>query len=461
MNGLTIQAAEFVAGLKRDMIPEVALNAAAMGITDAVGVMIAGAEEEAPRLVATLVTPSAAADAAPAIPSGTFYAPADAALVNGVAAHVLDFDDVGIDGHPSTVLAPAILAEGWSLGSRGDDALAAYVAGYEIWALMHELEPGQMHDRGFHPTAVKGTVAVAAACARLRGLSAEQTGHAIATAASLASGLVANFGTMTKSLHAGRTAQSGIVAARLASIGFTASLDVLEHPTGFMRAHSPSGEPDLAARDHRLGVDWRMPTLGINIKRYPLCYSTHRAIDAMLDIVEEHDLAPEAVKEIRVGSGSTQLLMLRNHDPKTGLEAKFSMEFAMASALVARRVGVAELSDAFVRQADVVEAMKKVSTTAIHHGIVGLSTAEADTVEVELVSGAVLTHEPVAAPRGSWAKPLEPADMRAKFMDCIEGRIDPRRAASLFETLMDLGSVKDLRDLPLGAETASPLRRTA
>lgn len=461
MISLTREAASFVATLTADAIPQVCLKAAAMGMTDTLGVMVAGADEDAPRLVASLVTPSTADDAAPAFPSGVFYAPADAALLNGIAGHVLDFDDVAIDGHPSTVLAPAILAEGWSLGVAGDRALSAYVAGYEIWALLHALESGQMHARGFHPTAVQGTVATAAACAHLRGLDAEKTAHAIAIGASMAAGLVANFGTMTKSFHAGRTAQSGVIAARLAAMGYTASPDALEHPTGFLTAHSASGAPDLEARDHGLGRDWRLPKLGINIKRYPLCYSTHRAIDAMLDIVEAHDLAPDAVKEIRVGAGSTQLLMLRNHAPTTGLEAKFSMEFAMASALIARRVGLPELSNDFVRRADVVAAMTRVRSTAIHDGMVGVADSEADTVDVELVSGEVLTHEPVGAPRGSWAKPLTDAELREKFMACVEGRLAPSHAAALFAQMIALGSVANLRDLPLAEARGAPLKRTA
>lgn len=460
MTGLTRQAGAFIATIRPEEIPERALEAAAMGMTDTLATMIAGVDEAAPKLVANLVTPAEGADTAPQIPSGRLYAPADAAFLNGVAAHVLDYDDVGIDGHPSTVLGPAILAEGWALGAPGGRALAAYVAGYEIWALMHALEPGQMHDRGFHPTAVQGTVAVAAACAVLRGFDAEKATHAVAIGASLASGLVANFGTMTKSLHAGRAAQSGILAARLAALGYTGSPDVLEHATGFVRAHSPSGAPDLSERDYRLGQEWRMPELGINIKRYPLCYSCHRAIDAMLDIVEEHDLKPEQVREIRVGCGSTQILMLRNHEPKTGLEAKFSMEFAMASALIARRVGLAELTDEFVRRPEVVEAMTKVTTTAIHDGIVGVANSEADTVEVELVSGEVLTHEPVTAPKGSWFKPLTREELREKFMDCVQGRLAPERAAQLFDRMIGLRGVDNLRALPLIGD-APAMRRSA
>src|SRR5207302_209363 len=172
--------------------------------------------EPAVQLTAALVPTSLANDGAPEIPSGRNLSAGDAALVNGVAAHVLDYDDVAMDGHMSAVLTPAILAEGFALGSSGKEALAAYIAGYEIWALLKELEPGPLHERGFHPTAIWGTLSTAAACARLNRLGPTETSNAIAIAASLASGLVANFGTMTKSLHVGRSAQAGVLAARLA-----------------------------------------------------------------------------------------------------------------------------------------------------------------------------------------------------------------------------------------------------
>jgi 2-methylcitrate dehydratase PrpD len=190
-----------------------------------------------------------------------------------------------------------------------------------------------------------GAVSTAAACARLRKLDSEKTAHAIAIAASLASGLVANFGTMTKSLHVGRAAQSGVIAARLADQEFTASLGVLEHQTGFLRAHSPSGTPEI---ENGIGKNWRLAEFGINVKRYPTCYATHRSIDAMLGLVSQHKLKPDDVREIRAHTGVTQKLMLRNSKPQTGLEAKFSMEFAMASALIAGRVSLSELTDEFV-----------------------------------------------------------------------------------------------------------------
>jgi 2-methylcitrate dehydratase PrpD len=447
MTGLTRQAAAFAASVEARAIPQRCYDAARIGMADCVATMIAGADEPPVAMVRDIVAPSAAAGTAPEIPSGRPLAAPDAALVNGVAGHVLDYDDVAMDGHPSVALSPAILAEGWALEASGDDALAAYVVGYELWAALMEREPGALHERGFHPTAIWGTLSAAAACARLQRLDPEQTAHAIGIAASLASGLVANFGTMTKSLHAGRTAQNGVLAARLAKAGYTASTDVLEHRTGFLRAHSPSGRADVSDADLRLGRDWRLEKTGVNVKRYPICYATHRAIDAMIDLAETHDLAPDAVAGIHVELGETQRLMLRNREPKNGLEAKFSIEFAMASALVAREVGLPQLSDGFVQRPDVVAAMGKVACSTVPTP--NAAFAPSDTVTVRLTSGAEIAHAPVASAKGSWENPLSQAELKAKFMDCTQASLGENRAVSLFESLMGLERLRNLRELPL------------
>lgn len=451
MTGLTRQAAQFVAHLDPTNIPGRCYDAARIGIADCVATMIAGAAEPPVAIVRDLVSASAASDAAPEVPSGRALSAPDAALVNGVSGHVLDYDDVAMDGHPSVALAPAILAEGWTIGARGADALAAYVVGYELWAALLGREPGALHERGFHPTGIWGTLAAAAACARLHGLDTERCAHALGIAASMAAGLVANFGTMTKSLHAGRTAQAGVLAARLAKHGYTAAPDILEHRTGFLLAHSPSGRPDLSEADLGLGHAWRLAQSGVDVKRYPICYATHRAIDAMIDLAQGNDLAPEEVGEIRVTLGETQRLMLRNRQPKSGLEAKFSIEFAMASALIARRVGLQQLTDGFVQRPDVGAVMGRVICTSVPTG--GAPFAEQDTVSVVLRSGTAIAHEPVAYAKGSWKNPMSEAEFRAKFMDCAEPSLGSNWATSLFESLLALDAVATLRDLPLGRDT--------
>jgi 2-methylcitrate dehydratase PrpD len=445
---LTGLVADFVSRIQISDIPKRAIDAATLGITDCVGVMIAGAEEESVRIVAALAASASDGDS-PQIPSGRRLAAPDAALVNGVAAHALDYDDVAMAAHPSAVLVPALLAEGWALDAGGDEVVLAYVAGYELWAQLDALEPGRLHARGFHPTAVLGTLAAAGACARLRRLDAVQTRHAIGIAASLASGLVANFGTMTKPLHAGRAAQSGVLAARLAANGFTAAADILEHRSGFLRAHSPSGSPRLDDAALDIGAVWRLEQRGIDIKRYPTCYATHRCIDAMLDLAVDQKLAPIDVAQIDVRTGATQLLLLRNPRPDNALEAKFSMEFAMAAALVARGVGLAQLVDEFVASPAVRAAVAKVRCTTTDEMMAGDELfAPDDRVSVRLASGAVLTHPPVTHAKGSWQRPMTQEELAAKFRDCTQA-MPPGQSAALFDQLCSLQSLKSLRTLRL------------
>ena len=355
---LTAGLGRFIAGLRYEDIPAEARDVIAIGFTDCVGVMIAGSKEEAVSVATATLSP---ARGEATLVFGTASASAlEAALINGIAAHALDYDDVAQRGHPSAVLVPAILAEAQALGASGKDMMVAYAAGYETWAELVRRDPDHHHEKGWHPTGIFGAVGAAAACASLRKLDAEKATHAIALGASQSAGIMANFGTMTKPFHAGRSAQSGVLAARLAANGFTASPDALEHPQGFLSAVSPKGAVDLEL-PLEAGVKWKILDGKLGVKKYPLCYCTHRSLDAILDLVGEKAIDPAKVESVTVSTSRLNAKILRNHLPQTGLEAKFSMEFAMASALVAKRAGLGELTDEFVLSPEVQSLMKRVT----------------------------------------------------------------------------------------------------
>ena len=186
------------------------------------------------------------------------------------------------------------------------------------------------------------------------------------------------------------------------------------------------------------------------MKRYPTCYATHRSIDAMLGLVGEHKLKPEDVREIRVHTGITQKLMLRNSNPQTGLEAKFSMEFAMAAALIAGRVSLSELTDEFVSRPEVGAAVAKVRCTTTNEIMEGDQPfAPTDQVSVVLASGEVLHHTPVAYAKGSWQKPLTREELKDKFLDCATRVFSPAHAKALFDQLWHIEGVASLRELRL------------
>lgn len=440
MAGLTQQLAQFIASLEFTQLPAQAVETVKRGAIDCVGVLFAGRGEPVVRILQKEIRAARGDEARVLFTSEKASSP-DAALVNAVAAHALDYDDTGIDGHPSVVLVPTVLAEGERLGASGAELITAYVAGYESWAELAGRDADKHHAKGWHPTAVFGTVAAAAAGARLARLDPARSANALGIAASMASGLVANFGSMTKPYQVGRAVQNGIVAARLAAGGMTASPDALEHRSGFLQAVSPQGrvraDGEIAA-----GRDWHILRHGINIKRYPVCYALHRSIDAVLELVVRHDVRPDAVAAVEVRIGRLQAGMLRHSRPQNGLDAKFSAEFAMASAIMARRVGMGELNDMLVRSAPIQSLMLKVQVTAVdEHNAEEPLFAPFDTVTIMLKNGTKLASEPVRYAKGHARNPIGLDELRGKFDECVGRSFAPAARFALFQRLLRLESL--------------------
>jgi 2-methylcitrate dehydratase PrpD len=434
---LTQELGRFSAGLTFGALPAEAVEVARTGIIDTVATMIAGAHDPAPQLLRRGLAP-APGPASLYFSGETANAP-EAAWINGTAGHALDYDDVGCRGHVSTVLVPALLAEAETLGLGGREIFTGYVAGYETWAELARRDPGHHHKKGWHPTGIFGAIGAGAACAALRRLDPEQATAAIALAASQAGGIMANFGTMTKPFHAGRAAHAGLVSARLAELGFTASSDALEHPQGFLSAVSPEGRADRDGPTPRLGEEWQILKQGISIKKYPACYCTHRALDAMLELLARRPLKPAEIARITVSISGTHSLILRNHTPETGLAAKFSMEFAMAAAVISRRASLAEYTDEFVRRPEVQELMRRVSiVTNENYDPVVSGASVWDQVTIDLVSGERVESEEIRRSRGHAERPLGEAELFDKFRTCLDAghaRIAPER---LFDRLRNL-----------------------
>jgi 2-methylcitrate dehydratase PrpD len=440
---LTRDLGRFVANLSFERLPTEAVDVARIGFIESIATIIAGAGDQAPQLLSRAL--QAKGGDATLYFSGDKAPAAEAAWINGTAGHALDYDDVAsLRGHPSTVLVPAIIAEGEALGASGQEMLTAYVAGYETWSELAWRDPGHHHRKGWHPTGIFGPIGAAAACASLRRLDADRATNALALAASQSSGIMANFGTMTKPFHAGRSAHAGLVSARLAEVGFTASPDALEHPQGFLSAVSPAGEVDCETPAHGLGGQWRIVKYRLGIKKYPACYCTHRALDAMLELLARHPLHPEEIEKINVSLSDTHALILRNHRPQTGLEAKFSMEFAMAAAVIARRAGLAEYTDAFVRRPEVQELMRKVTVATNQKYDPEVSGASIwDQVRIELVGGDTIESEKVRRAKGHADRPLSEAELFEKFRGCLDAgasRIAPEVLFNRLKHLEDLSA---------------------
>lgn len=442
---LTRRLGEFVAGLDYDAIPEKARKIIRTGFTDCIGVMIAGSTEPGPQLLKSTLKP-AGTESSLLFCEGRASA-LDAARINGTAAHALDFDDTALRGHPSSPMVPAILAEAEAIGASGRRMLTAYAAGYEVWAELLRRDPLQSYE-GWHATGVMGAIGAAAACASLRGLDAHASATALALAASQGAGLVANFGTMTKSFHAGNAAHTGILSARLAEAGFTASTCTLEGPAGFLRT-VPSHESRIDFDSEFNPAAWAILQNGLSIKKYPLCFAAHRCIDGMFDILTAQAIDPARVRKVIATTSQRAVFMLSHTEPRTVLQAKFSMQFAMAAALLARRVGLAEVSEAFVQRPDVQALMKKVEARGNERDDPAKpGYAIYDEVVVELESQPPISSGHITKVRGDLDLPIPREDLWSKFKGCVEASGKSLPAHELFEALMDLDHLPAPASLP-------------
>ncbi len=446
--GLTAAIAQYACEPHFGADEALALAAAQAGFVDTVATLLAGWNEPVVGIVSAHLGRGPAPAEAPVLFSGALLGSEQAACINATAAHALDYDDVAFGAHPSAVLVPALLAEGHRLGAPGRAVLQAYVVGFEVWAELFRREPDGLHRKGWHPTSTLGAVAAAAAVGSLQGLPAAKLQTALALAASHAAGLVANFGTMAKPFHAGRAAAAAIDAVRLAAAGMTASPDALEHHAGFLAALSPQGN---AVREGPVEVGRGRPKLlevGLNVKRYPVCYSSHRVIDGVLALAQRHVLAAADVDQVEVTIGIAQASMLRNHQPRSALEAKFSIEFAVASALLAHGCGLEQLTDAFVNDAQVQALMARVRT--LHEPVLcplDPTFALTDRVRIGTRSGQVLDSGPIRFPQGHARQPMSAAQLRTKFMECLAIGGWHRQADSVYGLLGDLATLGNVREL--------------
>jgi 2-methylcitrate dehydratase PrpD len=450
MQPLTRLVGEFIAGMDYAALPQGAVAAAKNGIADLAAVTILGRDMPIARLLRGMAHVTQGGGEARLAFGADGASAVEAALVNGAAGHALDYDDIGIGvhpAHPSVVLGTAVLAEGEALGRNGRDLIAAYVTGYEVWVELGRRDRTPPHVKGWHPTATFGAVAAAAAAARVRRLDARKASAAVAIAASQAGGLVANYGTMTKPFHAGRSAQVGVLSARLADAGMTAASNALESPKGFLNALSPKGEVDVETPPE-FGRSWWLLKHGLGFKLYPMCYGTHRALDGMLDLVRGQDVAPQNVEEIEIEVGPVQLVSLVNHDPKTGLEAKFSLEFALAMAVIARRASLADVTDEFVARADVRAMMRRVRITIVEGAdTAGPDGSPKDRIVLTLKDGRRLERA-LDHPRGHPLKPIDSNTLWEKFADCVAGAMAPADARRLYDRLQNLERMESFAELP-------------
>ena len=418
---ITQRIGEYVTGTDLEDFPPDAIEAAKGAIMDCLACMIAGSREDLADILCRYVAAEASAPSASVVGRAFRTSAANAALVNGAMAHALDYDDITqiTKTHPTAVLLPAALATAEETGATGRDMLLGYMSGFEVACAVGEaLSEAYYDDLGWHPTGPLGAVGSAAAASRIMNLDPEHTAMAISLAASQASGLRQNFGTMTKPFHAGDAARAGVVAAKLVRDGFTSSDDALEGRFGFIRAFSGGQgfDSDLVAEN--LGNKLYMVESGIEIKKYPCCGSAHLALDATFDLLSQGNIDPDAVDRIDVMVDFDPPRSLIHSRPLSSLEGKFSMQYCLAAALLDRRVGLLSFTDDQVMRPEAQALIPRIDMRRIP-GNEGLPswTEGFHQVDVQMKDGSVLRQQARRASTGA-LRGVTMDEVRAKFRDC-------------------------------------------
>jgi 2-methylcitrate dehydratase PrpD len=331
VTNLTQVLARQSAALEYDAMPSEAHELARQCVLDYFGVALAGAGDQLVRLLLDELAEAGGAPQASVIGRQTRLPAVAAALVNGAAGHALDYDDVNMamPGHPSVAILPGLLALAELRRSSGREVVTAFVAGYETACRIGAaLQPGH-YNLGFHSTGTVGAFGAAAACARLLGLDAEATAMALGIAGTQAGGLKSQFGTMCKPFHAGKAAQNGLLAARLAARGFSSRADIIECVQGFALTHGPDFSPEAALATPESGLH-----LFANLFKYhAACYLTHAPIECARRLREQHRLTPEAVADITLRLDASCERVCNIPAPVDGLQSKFSLRQTVAMAL--------------------------------------------------------------------------------------------------------------------------------
>ncbi len=417
-----------------------ALALAKSALKDIVACMIAGARDEA-----TLRVSKAAHG----------WGPPAAALIYGTAAHALDYDDNyhPMAGHATAVLAPAIFSVAESKGASGAAVLDAYIVGLEALALVGNGVNLVHYERGWHSTSTIGPFGAAAACARLLGLDKEGVTAALSLAFSMASGSKLQFGTMAKPMHAGLAAQHGVMAAMLAASGVRGIAEPLQGPWAFRELFAGAGSPGYRPKD--IGKPLAIERYGLKAKIHPCCASVHTAVDALLFLRTEHQFSAEDVKGIEVLVNKVSYDNLRYPNPRTDTEARFSMQWAMALALLQGRLGLADFTPAALKRRELRAWLPRVRMRHTSPGRAHPSIEngrEPALITVLLKNGKKLSRY-AQRPKGTLQIPLSAAELDAKFEDCAPGR------PALGRMLDRLESVRDIRRLVALMRRPSPPRR--
>jgi 2-methylcitrate dehydratase PrpD len=444
--------ANYAANIADRDLPDSVLHAAKRAVIDWFSSTLRGGLE-AP---ATMLAKAFHDNSGPALlyPSGRAVDATTAALINGAAAHTIEFDDIYRDGlyHPAAPVISAVIAVAQAKGLGGDAFLRSVIAGYEVSnRLAVCVNPG--HYQFWHTTGTIGTFGAAAGAGVALGLDGEHIGHAMANAGTLAAGLQQAFraDAMAKPMHTANAAQTGVMLAMAAEHGVTGAMDILEGECGFGAAMCVDPDWESAADD----LEKSFTIERMTFKNHAACGHTHPAIDGVLAIKNQHGLSPDDITAIRVATFQKALEICGNRDPQTIFEAKFSLPYCAAIAMTTGRVRLDAFSEELLGDAAIRRLIDTVELTKANDLSAEFPERRAARIEIETTGGDRFEHYSPTR-KGDPDNPLTDDELAEKFLEITDPVLGSAGAAQLLDTLWRLGEVDDLRALPI-----SPARVTA
>lgn len=430
-------------------IPPEAYRLARTAIIDTLGVTIAGASESCTTLL--LKTPGIATAPGECSIFGMSRQTSalDATFINGTASHALDFDDFSqpMGGHQSAPLVAPLMALAEEQERSGLHVLQSYIVGIETEIRLARAVNFHHYDKGWHPTATLGVFGAAAASAHLLGLTTAQVATSLAIAASFASGLKANFGTMVKPLHVGQCARNGLLAALMAQAGYDANTSVLEHKQGFFNVFNGPGnyQPDLIFENWAAPLEVLSPSMGL--KQFACCGSAIPAVSMALQIRKEESFQIADIQKVEILPHQRRLPHTDNPDPQSPLAAKFSVQYAVCLALIK---GTLRLND-FEGNAHFDPEIRKLMaiTEAREHPDMPADSPDQFGAEViiTLRSGQRIARRINSLIGRGGDNPLSSEELWEKFSDCAQRSLDSKQVTALFDALQQLDNVKNMHQI--------------
>jgi 2-methylcitrate dehydratase PrpD len=459
LSGLTEAAVRFIVGHDARTLDSETLHLARRCILDGLAVMIAGTDQPGMAPLLRHLSTLGGAEQARVLGMRDLRLPAPAAaLWAGTAGHAMDWDDTqlaegpgrpyGLLMHPTVppLTASLVLADlvAFETGApvNGARLVGAFTAGFEVGCKVAEAIDPDHYMRGFHTSGTIGTFAATAAASHMLSLDAATTARALGIAASMASGIRAGFGTMTKPLHVGRAAENGVTAALLARAGLSANEEALDGRWGYLAIAGPGGDPSQV-RD-RFGAPHAMFSPGVSIKPYPSGVLTHPSMDAMKFLMAEEGLTPDDIEKVTLNAGSNVLGPIRYKIAKTELQGKFSFNFLLSAIILRGSAGKTEFTDAFVASS-VCQNMQQCIETRFDADIEAMGWDRIRSrIDVVTRDGRTLSRWADENYRGSPHNPLSDAELEGKFHDCAAGLLPDARKQELIDTIVQVESLPDV-----------------